>query len=339
MKKDISQIHNPTSIDDNFVESEIKKGKTVIIQFSDPTYDKLMLTHINELCKRFDHNLQIRFYGHHFSTFNCSVVKQISDVKNLSVDSMTECKNVNELKKLENLKVLELGIYELKEPDFFKADNFKNLIELEINITNSKKLNLEHISNFKQLKYLTIEEHTKNIEAIGDISNLEYLCLRSIKKKPVDFINHLKKLTTLRFLLGSRENINEINENGIENLDISWVRGFNDISNLSNFKRIKTFSIEDTIKLTNFNIDTQLTELTDLEILNCKSLNSLSGIDKLTNLNKLIVGKTDIDFETFNKQIFPKTLKVFDFYTGKQSIDTSIKTILQKSGFKDRFNK
>ena len=338
MKKNITLIDNPTFIDDIFVDRELTKGKTVLIQFSDPTYDKDKLTQINYLCKHYDQNLAIRFYGHYFSKFDCSVVKQISNVKNLSIDGLNDFENVYALTELENLKVFALGIYDLKEPDFFKSDGFKQLIELDIYATNSKKLNLEYVRNFKSLKYLTIEEHTKNMEAIGEVSNLEYLCLRSIKQKSVEFINNIKKLKTLRFLLGSRENIKEINENEIENLEISWVRGFNNITNVSNFKKIKILSLEDNIKLDKINFDIELSALTDLKILNCKTLNSVTGIENLPSLTQFIIGKTDVNFENVIKQKLPATLKVFEFYTGKKSIDIEIEAILQKKGYTDRHN-
>lgn len=335
MKKNIRLIDNPTSIDTVFIDKELSKGKTVLVQFSGATYNKDKLTQLNDLCKDYDQNLAIRFYGHYFSKFDCSVVKQISNVKNLSIDGLKDFDNVYALTELENLKVFALGIYDLKEPEFLKADNFKQLLELDINATN-KKLNLEYLRNFKSLKYLTIEEQTKNIEAIGEVSNLEYLCLRSIKNKPIEFINNLKKLKTLKFLLGSRKNINEIDENKIENLEISRVRGFNDINNVSKFTKIKTLSIEDNIQLSEINFDTELSGLTDLEILNCKTLNSLTGIENLTSLTQFIVGKTDINFETVVKQKLATTLKVFEFYTGKKNIDADIEAILQEKGYTDR---
>lgn len=119
-------------------------------------------------------------------------------------------------------------------------------------------------------------------------------------------------------------------------MDISWVRGFNDINNISKFKKIKTLSIEDNIQLSKINFDIELSKLTDLEILNCKTLNSLTGVENLTSLTKLIIGKTDIDFETLIKQKLPTTLKVFEFYTSKKNIDTTIEATLQKKGYTNR---
>jgi protein phosphatase 1 regulatory subunit 7 len=336
MKQNITLIDNPTFIDSIFIDSELTKGKTVLIQFSDSNYEMNKLTQINDLCKFYDQNLAIRFYGHYFTKFDCSVVKKIPYVKNLSIDGLKDVENVHALTELENLKVFKLGIYDLKEPEFFQGDNFKQLIELDINSTTSKNLNLQYIRNFKSLKYLTIEEHTKNIEAIGEVSDLEYLCLRSINKKSVEFINNLKKLKTLRFLLGSRENIREIGENEIENLELSWVKGLNDVNNISNFKKIKVVLIEDNIKLPKINFDTELSELTNLTILNCKGLHSLTGIENLTSLTQCIIGKTDIEFDTIIKQKLPPTLKVFEFYTGKKSIDLNVEAILHKKGYMNR---
>jgi protein phosphatase 1 regulatory subunit 7 len=333
MKKNITLIDNPISIDILYINNEISKGKIVTIQFSTPAAYNDKLTQLNNICKEYDENLSIRFYGHYFLKFDCCVLKKISNVKNLSIDGLSEIKNIYVLTELENLRVLELSFYDLMEYEFFKADNFKQLIELNIGATNSKKLNLEYVGNFKLLKSLTIEEHTKNIEAIGEIPNLKYLCLRSIKNRPVEFINNLKKLKTLRFLLGSRENIKELKENEIENLDISWVRGFNNIDNVSKFRKIKNLLIEDNIQLSKINFNDDLLALNSLKILNCKTLNSLSGIQFLPSLSKLIIGRTDIDFETIIKQKFPATLKVFTFYTGKKNLDAEIASIIQKRGY------
>ncbi|MGO8056515.1 hypothetical protein, partial [Rhizobium leguminosarum] len=76
------------------------------------------------------------------------------------------------------------------------------------------------------------------------------------------------KLKTLNFILGSRDNIKEIEENEIENLEIVWVRGFNDLSNISKFKNLKTLKIEDEIQLPMVHFDKTLTSLTDLKIIN-----------------------------------------------------------------------
>jgi protein phosphatase 1 regulatory subunit 7 len=164
---------------------------------------------------------------------------------------------------------------------------------------------------------------------------LEFLSLNSIKKTPVDFVNRLRKLKTLKFILGGRENIHEIEENEIENLELVWVRGFNDLSNISKFKKLRTLHVEDNIQLTKIHFDMELTGLKDLKILNCKTLDSLTGLDKLTSLEQLRVYKTAIDFEIFSSQRIPKSLKILAFYTTKKKVDDKIRETLDKRGYKE----
>lgn len=182
---------------------------------------------------------------------------------------------------------------------------------------------------------MIIGQHIKNIEAVGDLLNLKYLSFNSIKKTPVPFVNKLKKLKTLKFILGGRENFHEIEENEIENLEVVWVRGFNDASNISKFKKLKTLLIEDNIQLSKIHFDKEFPNLTNLKILNCKTLSSLTGLENLIRLNQLRVYQTNVDFEGVLNQNLPKTLKTFTFYTAKKKIDEEIKATLKKRGYSE----
>ena len=130
-------------------------------------------------------------------------------------------------------------------------------------------------------------------------------------------------------------NILEIEENEIENLELVWVRGFNDLSNISKFNHLKTLLVEDNIQLPKIHFDKELKGLTDLKILNCKSLQSVTGLAKLTALEQLRVYKTAIEFETFLKQELPDSLKTFAFYTSKKKVDDKIRETLDKHGYKE----
>jgi hypothetical protein len=202
-----------------------------------------------------------------------------------------------------------------------------------VTATKTKAFNLEYLRAYRNLTFLFIGGHTKNIEAIGELENLEYLSFHSLKNTPVPFINKLKKLKTLKFILGGRENIHEIGENEIENLQIVWVRGFNDISNISNFRKLKTLQIEDNIQLKTVDFDSELPYLNDLKILNCKTLSSLTGLENLSSLHQLRIYKTALDFDKLIMQPLPKNLKTFAFYTSKQKIDKDIKAKLEMKGY------
>jgi len=234
------------------------------------------------------------------------------------------------------LQKLSFGVYELTETEILNSENLKKLSELIVTETKTKAFNLEYLRDYKNLKFLIIGGHTKNIEAVGELENLEYLSFNSVKKTPVPFVNKLRNLKTLKFILGGRENIHEIGENEVENLEIVWVRGFNDISNISNFRKLKTLLIEDNIQLQVVHFDSELSYLNDLKILNCKTLNSLTGLEHLPSLHQLRIYKTALDFDTLIKQPLPRSLKTFAFYTTKQKVDKEIQATLETKGYSER---
>ena len=328
-----NRIDNPKTIDKKFVESELKLGKEVILQFVHKSYTDKILADINELCSKFDESLCIRFYGHYSKQFDCKTLQKIPNVKCLYIDCLQSVDNLQILKELSNLKSLSIGIYELQDTEILNADNLKNLTELIVTDTKTKAFNLDYLRQFKKLKSLRIGGHTKNIDAVGELSELEFLSLNSVKKVPVNFINKLKKLKTLNFILGGRDNLNEIEENEIENLDIVWVRGFNDLSCISKFPKLKTLKIEDEIQLQKVHFNNIFQDLTDLKILNCKTLETITGLKNLPKLSSLIVHQTKVDFDNFLRQELPKQLKHLGFYTTKSKIDKDIKAILESKGY------
>ncbi len=224
----------------------------------------------------------------------------------------------------------------MQDTEILNADNLKNLTELIVTDTKTKAFNLEYLRQFRILKSLRIGGHTKNIDAVGELSELEFLSLNSVKKVPVDFINKLKKLKTLNFILGVRDNLKEIEENEIENLEIVWVRGFNDLSCLYNFSKLKTLKIEDEIQLPKIHFDNIFPDLTHLKIINCKTLETITGLKNLPKLSSLVVYLTKVDFDNFMLQELPKELKYLGFHTTKTKIDKDIKATLESKGYECR---
>jgi len=335
LTKKQNKIDNPEKIDVDYIDKKLQEGDHVIVQFADKIYSDKTLFQLNELCEKYDERFGIRFYGHYSSSFDFDTLRKIPNVKCLYVDCLTHAENVLTLTELIKLKSLSLGVFELKDTEILKLENLQQLTRLILTETRTKAVNLEYLKNYKNLQALIISDHTKNIESIGELSNLEFLSFNSIKKTPVPFVNKLKKLKTLKFILGGRENIHEIENNDIENLEIVWVRGFNDISNISKFDKLKTLLIEDNIQLLKIHFDQELSNLKDLKILNCKKLNSLTGLENLTSLKQLRVYQTDLDFETVINQKLPSTLKIFAFYTAKKKIDGKIKEILENKGYSE----
>ncbi len=331
--KPFTRIDNPAYIDKALVETELKLGKEVILQFEDTSYTDKILADINELCLVNDENLCIRFYGHYSEPFDCNVLQKIPHVKCLYIDCMISANNLQQVKELLNLRSLCLGIFEIEDPEILSASNLKDLTELIIDTTKTKAFNLGHLSSFKKLKSLRISGHTKNIEAIGDLSELETLTLYAIKKVPLHFINQLKQLKKLEILLGGRDHLNEIALNTIEHLDITWVRGLHDLSCLANFPQLKSLNIEDEIQLATIAFHTIHPHLTEVKIYNCKKLETIGGLKNLPQLHTLLVNQTNINFDKFMEQELPKSLKTLEFHTYKSKVDKEIQAVIESKGY------
>lgn len=327
------RIDNPKNIDRRLIESQIKNGNHIIMQFSDTVYSDKMLFKLNKLCAKYDKSFSIRFYGHYSKVFDCKVVQKIPNVKSLYIDCIIKAGNVDYISRLENLERLSLGIYELKETEILNSENFIKLTELIIGETKTKAFNLEYLKEFKRLKLLIISGHTKNIDSLSKLTELEYLGLNSISKVKLGFINSLNKLKTLNFVLGGRENLDEIEENNIEELQIIRVRGFNSLRNISKFSSLKNLLIEDQVKIEQLDFDKANPNLTDFKLINCKTFKKLSGISNLSSLKHLRIYKTAIEFDSFIKQPFPESLKILAFYTTKSKINKTIRARLDELNY------
>jgi len=331
-----NRINNPDIIDTELIEKELKKGVHVIVQFDKRKYSIDQLEILNGLCAKYDESFGVRFYGHYSDSFDCNVLINLPDIKCLYVDCLLKADNVSVLSKLNNLKFLSIGIYELRELDILKSDNLKSVKTLIIGETFSKALDLTYLREYENLIDLRVCGHTKNIEAIGELKQLEELSLNSIRKNnSISFVNKLRELKSLSIILGGKANILEIESNGIENLTIIQVRGFNDISNIGNFKKLKTLLIQDQIKLNEMSFNEIMPDLSDLKIINCKSLNSLRGLGNLTSLKQLRIYKTKLSFEMVIDQKLPLSLGIFAFYTTKTKQDREIARKLSGMGYSD----
>lgn len=262
---------------------------------------------------------------------------KVPNVKNLYVDCLTSSENEKAIDCLQRLEKLSLGIFELKETEILNSPNLSQLSRLVVGQTKTKAFNLQYLEGYKHLTSLIICGHSKNIDAIGGIATLESLSLNSLSKESAPFVNKLKKLKTLKFILGGKENLLEIEGNEIEQLEVVRVRGFNDLGNISRFKKLNTLLVEDNIQLLSLQFIDDLPYLEELTVYNCKSLHSISGLEKLTNLKILRLHITNINFETLFINGLPPSLSVFTFYTGKAKLDREIKNTLERKGYIDGF--
>ncbi|BBI33468.1 leucine-rich repeat domain-containing protein [Cohnella abietis] len=326
-------IDNPVVLNRDQIEQDLNNGNQVIIQFSHPDfYGSSILEEVDELCTRLDENFGVRFYGHYSLSFDGHTLLRIPHVKTLHLNSLTQAHHIEALATLKNLHSLHLGIYELENSNILGIDSLYSLRDLTI-FSEKKVLNLQNFKEFSHLQHLHVGGKVKNMDAIGDLEDLNYLSLHSISKLPLTFINRLKRLKHLRILLGGREHLQEIEENEIDHLEICRVRGFHDLTNITSFRALTSLVIEDQIQLNEIGIDREMKTLEELTISNCKGLTRLTGLEQLPSLRKLRIYKTAIDYDSFIHQVLPSSLSIVEFATANSKVDQEIQNSLLQLGF------
>jgi hypothetical protein len=284
----IGGVSKRTDISDLTVEDNIKR--IYRIQFSQaPT-----TTHLLAALKVIESNpdIDLRFYGNYSE-------EQIewgllSSVERLQID-LWETKELKEVSQLTNLR--RLGI----------TKNVKSSVSLKI---------LGNLTNLQTL-YTSI---SKDIQTIGGLNQLQFLSLREIKSKKLEFLTQLEKLNTLWLSLGSYENFEAINE----------------------IKSLKKFSIHQVKGFDNINANETLAKCENLEALKLQDLKHIETLNFLKNLKLLkylqIEGLKTI--ETYEPILNCSSLEIFLAYNSKP-VDKSLKGLVnvKNIGLGDSYSK
>jgi protein phosphatase 1 regulatory subunit 7 len=126
----------------------------------------------------------------------------------------------------------------------------------------------------------------------------------------LEFINTIATLRRLKIILGGRRGFNEIKHRHLEDLEIVWVRGFEDGSFPSNFPGLRHLAVQDQIKL-----------------------KEITFTSRSARIQHLRVYKTAIDLAHLAHAPLPKSLAVCALYSGKSKVDQQIRTMLDSRGF------
>ncbi len=329
------RLDNPTTLNSSEIKREVAQGNTVTVQYSEPCYTPALLEALDRLCAALDANLCIRFYGHYFAPFDCANLQHLPSVKNLELSCMNTVENIDALKQLQCLVRLNMGIFELNVPDFLSWGNLSSIAELRLPATRKNNIDLKYLSGYGNLVELFLGGHVQHLDTIGALYQVTVLSLNLPSAASLSFVNSLPNLRSLSFILGGRANLDEITTSPLEQLEIARVKGFSSLNNLQRFGQLKSLLIEDQIQLKALDFGTDLRNLTNIKLVNCKNLETISGLPHLLKLASLRIVGTGIDFADVVQQKLPESLDVFAFYTKNKRKDAVIKERLAELGYSD----
>lgn len=292
----IQRIDRPKSIDERRIAQFFSNGvSTVVLQFPDDSdYEARLLEEVNSACKLFGSKLNVRFYGHHSSKFDCGWLRYLPDVRSLNLDCLTSVSNAPEIDRLQNLEEFTFGVFETDLPDLLRFSSLRGVRRLILAESRKNNIDLAPLAQYERLQVLFLNSQTRNIEALGRLNGIKKLLLGSMpKKQQLKFVGAMSGLLSLTLILGGRESLHALAHPGIRHLEVLRVRGVTDID-LSLFPQLEKLSIEDQLHLKYLGLESA-TLMRWLSIWNCKSFRELRGLSGARHLEYLFVGKTSID--------------------------------------------
>jgi len=305
----IQRIDRPKSIDERQVARFLSTGtNSVVLQFpGDSDYGPRLLEELNSACKLFGARLNVRFYGHYSSKFDCGWLRYLPDVRSLNLDCLTSVSNAHEIDRLEHLEEFGFGVFESELPDLLRFSSLLGIRKLILAESRKNNIDLAPLAQYERLQVLFLNSHTRNIEALGRLNGIKKLLLGSMpKKQSLNFVGAMSGLLSLTLILGGRESLHPLAHPGVRHLEVLRVRGFTNID-LSLFPQLEKLSIEDQLHFKCLELEAT-TLLRWLSIWNCKNFRELCGLSGANHLEYLFVGKTSINPEVVLGNA-PKSLK------------------------------
>jgi len=328
------RFNDPTEVDEDQVAALLANGDVPIIQFSEPPARLAILSEIDALCRKFGDRLEVRFYGFYGQSFDAGLLASLPHVQWLSVDCLERAESLEPLSQLSHLGKLSFGVFRLDAPDILSRINLGQIKELRLGETAKNNIDLTPLAHCAQLSRLTLSSHTKGINSLGKLSGLTELTLRSIpNKQSLAFVGQISGLKKLSVMLGGRSDLNEISHPELTELEVVWVRGFEDTGDFGRFPSLEWLRIENQLRLTAIDFDGGSPRLKKLGLFNCKKLTRLGKLSKLTALEELRVAVTALDFETLVAAGLPSSLRHIGFWTGKTKSTDLIHKRLVELGY------
>ena len=325
-------LTNPQSIDEAQLTAEVEAGRLPRVQFSNPkACDPAVLAHLNACCERFGARLFVRFFGFYKAEFDVEILRHLPAVRALIID-LPSAKNLEYLGRLEHLEELGLGVFEGDYPRILEEPGIQRVERLILIDTRRNNIDLAPLDRFPNLTELILNGHSRHIEVLGRLGRLRRLALNQIKKSVrFPWIGSMAGLRDLTVLLGGRSDIDEVFHERLERLRVDRVRGLERVT-FTAFPALSRFHMEDQLQVTGLDLTPVRSSLRWMTVWNCKNFEHLGGIEQMTNLEFLWVGKTRADADSLIPSLANCLREVTLAGYGKKQ-DAAIQARLQERGF------
>jgi hypothetical protein len=205
---------------------------------------------------------------------------------------------------------VDIQVYSLTDISGFHYVS-NDLESLVFGQTKSSRYSLGFLRNFPNLKRLVIESHTKDIEAIGELTNLLELRLSSITLPDLVLLKPLRRLRSFALSLGGTKELGLLPEIGeLRYLELLMIKGLSDLSSVGSIATLEYLSLEALKNVRNLPSFHRLRSLRRVDLLTMKGLSDLRPVADAPNLEEfLAVSMQHLEIESFRPFVGHSTLK------------------------------
>ena len=280
-----------SQFDNSITQKEIERLVSIpelrVLQCSKPVSSRTWdLLNSSFFSRRPD--VELRVYG--FGEFPCDLnfLQRMQHVRRFSADCLLQATGVEHVAALEQLESLSIGIFDLKDFEFL-AQTPNSLKQLSLGATKSKKPKLDVLGRFGSLTTLYLDGQQNHIEVLAELETIEYLTLRSITTRSLDYLKPLNRLWSLDIKLGGISNLAGIEDKpAIKYLELWQIRDLSDIGVISSLVGLQYMFLQSLKHVLRIPDLSRLTQLRRVWLENLKGLEDLSALEGAPALEEFI---------------------------------------------------
>ena len=329
----LHRIMDPKSIDERLLAQALADDANgVVMQFSQKSaYNTSLLEEVNGACRTFGRKVNVRFYAHYGSHFDCAHLRHLPEVRSLNLDCLDGISNADELAHLQHLEEFDFGVYDSDLPELLRIPSLMNLRKLIIGPSRKNNIDLSPLAGYKRLEDLSLCAQTRGLESIAHLDMVRRLFFSGMgQRQSLHFVRTMKGLVSLKSMLGGREDFKDLAHPGIVNLDVIRVRGLFEVD-LELFPNLEKLRIEDQLQISTLSL-TNGPHLRRLSVANCKALRLLQGIGSAERLESLLLSRTAIEPESILRDL-PECLKCLSLSGYGNRRDDELRSKIESMGY------
>lgn len=254
------------------------------------------------------------------------------------ISSFGDAGDLDFIEHFPQLRAIDILNFEFNDFDGL-SDLPTTIEEIRLSQTRSTRLSLGFLERHRSLKRLYIESHTKSIESIAALENLEELTLRSITLNNLEILTQLHSLLSLDIKLGGTKQMDALPRIGkIRYLELWQIRGLTDLSAIGDMQTLQFLFLEQLKNVSALPSFRNLTRLRRVALSGMKGLTNLRPVADAPNLEELgVYGVRHLQLSDFQPFLNHPSLKAANIGLGSQSKNDAIEKYLNRPNYEPRF--